>query len=571
MAAINAVSFPPVLPKFWSGIRTTWVRQLGPSLQIPSSRTQRQSVRSAYFRSSTMPCTRISNRDNTPACMLPTPLTQLLSAKRQTLAATYSETQAQKDSQSQPQSQLCIEVHRVTAQQRQRKTNCRNIEIPVLLPPSASHPSRDGHHEKDDCADGGNDEDESAINNQHDIAMTGSRNSIAHNCGKPICSHVMESSGDEIVIEPDVRREAKHEKEKAGFKFLGLPIELRLKIYELLLPSRAHVIATQQPYNGAYYHSIPARAARTLYERSSAQPPYRSARPCLAAACTPESGSTGNLAAERKRSYTTYKLLTVNSHHNFPHASIDTALLRVNRQIHGEAEGVLYGSATTFDFGTSVDAIIPFLSDRSMYARRCIKRIKVAKEMPAGLAMDQGIFIKSLVERDSAWDEAMRVLATECAALRCLEIAVWCERRGVGPRPAPQGGTAGHAANIVTIDNNTYTYLEAASSGTAGGTAAGTTTGNGNANRSVSLKRSRSLESHPEGSGTRQDAAAIRKQEPDARTRRECEYIARLLNPAVARSTRVSWYGFENTEDTDGAETGAGAFGRWLVARRTNS
>ena len=42
----------------------------------------------------------------------------------------------------------------------------------------------------------------------------------------------------------------------------------------------------------------------------------------------------------------------------------------------------MYGAETIFDFGVYVDAIVPFLKDRSALARRAIRHISIAREIP---------------------------------------------------------------------------------------------------------------------------------------------------------------------------------------------
>ncbi|KAI9738079.1 MAG: hypothetical protein M1818_005507 [Claussenomyces sp. TS43310] len=145
-----------------------------------------------------------------------------------------------------------------------------------------------------------------------------------------------------------------------AFPFLSLPMEIRLQIYALLLPSRTHVLISQYPHSGSYYYTTPLYSAQTLYPAwlSGTQ-----ARP------------------EQSTKLTTYRLLNANSQRDLPNPSIHTAILRTCRQVHDEAEGVLYGIGTVFDFGMYIDAVVPFFSDRSAAARHRIHKICLAREI----------------------------------------------------------------------------------------------------------------------------------------------------------------------------------------------
>lgn len=57
---------------------------------------------------------------------------------------------------------------------------------------------------------------------------------------------------------------------------------------------------------------------------------------------------------------------------------IRCSILRVNQQIHAEASHVLY-SEHTFDFGTDIESILPFLQDLTPAALSSIKRINIVK------------------------------------------------------------------------------------------------------------------------------------------------------------------------------------------------
>lgn len=175
------------------------------------------------------------------------------------------------------------------------------------------------------------------------------------------------------------------------FPFLSLPIEIRLKIYLLLLPPRHHKITTQIPHNGYYFPStcIPAHAAQSFYP----------------------------ISPDKPEKLTTYKILSANSHIDFPNPSIHTCILSVCQKIQEEAEEVLYGNgSSTWDFGMNIEAVNPFWSDRSQGARAWVRNLKVAREIPE-LKICPGI--------DVVWENLCELITRELSGLRCLDLTVW--------------------------------------------------------------------------------------------------------------------------------------------------
>ncbi|KAM3075680.1 hypothetical protein ACMFMG_007811 [Clarireedia jacksonii] len=181
--------------------------------------------------------------------------------------------------------------------------------------------------------------------------------------------------------------------QSSPFPFLSLPLELRLKIYGLLLPARHHKITTQLPHNGYYYtaSSIPAHVAQSFYPVSPAKP----------------------------NKLTTYKILSANSHPNFPQSSIHTAILSVCKQVNVEAERVLYGNCkNVWDFGMSVEAVRWFFSDRSPRARACVKNLKIARDVSSGAEMVKG-------KKDEVWEELCTFVGREMPSLKSVDLTVW--------------------------------------------------------------------------------------------------------------------------------------------------
>jgi hypothetical protein len=207
--------------------------------------------------------------------------------------------------------------------------------------------------------------------------------------------------------------EQQQNQEQGIFRFLGLPLELRLKIYALLLPPRSHTIVTQIPHNGYFYNTstIPLHSASSFY-------PFGTSAP----------------AKTKTQNLTTYKVLNRNFRTDFPKVSIHPELLRVCRQITNEAEPVLYGALDTeWDFGTSIEAVAPFFGDRSQEARNCVGRVKVAREIRDDAASEYV---------DYAWERVCKYITTELLGLRTMDLTIWSSSGSTASFPAsilPEG------------------------------------------------------------------------------------------------------------------------------------
>jgi hypothetical protein len=201
--------------------------------------------------------------------------------------------------------------------------------------------------------------------------------------------------------------------EQGIFRFLDLPLELRLKIYALLLPPRSHTIVTQIPHNGYFYNTstVPFYSASSFY-------PFGTSAP----------------AKTKTQNLTTYKVLNRNFRMDFPEASIHPELLRVCRQITNEAEPVLYGASDTeWDFGTSIEAMAPFFGDRSQEARNCVGRVKVAREIRDDATSEHV---------DCAWERFCKYITTELLGLRTVNLTIWSSSGSTASFPSsilPEG------------------------------------------------------------------------------------------------------------------------------------
>ncbi|KAF7931342.1 hypothetical protein EAE99_003813 [Botrytis elliptica] len=179
-----------------------------------------------------------------------------------------------------------------------------------------------------------------------------------------------------------------------SFPFLSLPIEIRLKIYLLLLPPRHHKITTQIPHNGYYFppKCLPLCAAQSFYP----------------------------LSPETPEKLTTYKVLSANSHTDHPNPSIHTRILSVCTQTKEEAEEVLYGNGNSiWDFGMHIEAVQPFWSDRSQGARGWVRNLKIAREVPELLTASVSASI------DVVWVNFCAFITRELLGLKNVDLTVW--------------------------------------------------------------------------------------------------------------------------------------------------
>jgi len=183
---------------------------------------------------------------------------------------------------------------------------------------------------------------------------------------------------------------------QAIFRFLDLPLELRLKVYVLLLPPRSHTIATQIPHNGFFYNTstIPLHFISSFYPFGTSPPPN-----------------------PKSQNLTIYKVLNRNFRTDFPEPSLEVQILRVNRQIKEEAEPVLYGNPKTeWDLGVYLEAVDAFFGDRSEVARSFVRSVKVAREIRDGN-------VAGTV--DYAWEKFCKYIGAEMPGLRTVDLTIW--------------------------------------------------------------------------------------------------------------------------------------------------
>ncbi len=223
----------------------------------------------------------------------------------------------------------------------------------------------------------------------------------------------------------------------AVFRFLDLPLELRLRIYELLLPPRTHTIVTQIPHNGYFYNSstIPACSASSFYPFGRSPPTSSQVK------------------------YTTYKVISANFRSNFPTPSIHPEIFLVNKQILAEAEPVLYGSnQAVWDFGVHLDALVAFWGDRSIVARACVRNMRIAREIP-GPSQLANIALNSEDNNtiDATWTKTCSFITSQFANLRTLDLTLWSSGGSTASFPSPAMAPALPSnPTLMTIDDDAH-------------------------------------------------------------------------------------------------------------------
>ncbi|KAG4440278.1 hypothetical protein IFR05_004239 [Cadophora sp. M221] len=188
------------------------------------------------------------------------------------------------------------------------------------------------------------------------------------------------------------------------FPILTLPLELRLKIYSYILPPRHHKIVTSIPPTNFFYNTSTV-PNQTSYPFGHSAPLGPTGKPLLVP----------------------YKVLTRNTHASYPHASITTAVLRTCKQIHAEAEPVLYGSgASVWDFGVHLEALRGFWGERSAVARESVRSVRFAFEVPVFGLFESGSGGEMLGRKAAVWQRMVDYLTREMKGLRELDLIMWC-------------------------------------------------------------------------------------------------------------------------------------------------
>lgn len=269
--------------------------------------------------------------------------------------------------------------------------------------------------------------------------------------------------------------------------FLSLPFELRLKIYSYILPSRHHTIATQIPHNGFFYNTstIPIHSAQSFYPFGTSPP--------------------SNAQIEK---LTTYKILSSNFRPNYPSPSIYPSILLTHKQIHAEAEPLFYSDKDTiFDFGTHLDACIAFWGNRSEVARRSVRNLRVAREVPAWLGRD----VYGNTQIDLGWTKFCNFIQKDLTGLRNLDLTLW--------------SSTGSASSFPTSISQS----------------------NSNQNENVEEREEK-----------------MKEQERNKKWR-EWDYTSSLLSTEGLREARVTWWGFnfENESVVEMQADGTGMRSAW--------
>ncbi|KAF2167974.1 hypothetical protein M409DRAFT_22119 [Zasmidium cellare ATCC 36951] len=225
---------------------------------------------------------------------------------------------------------------------------------------------------------------------------------------------------------------AVHKRDTMPSPFMRLPTEIRLQIYALLvlprkasdlLPSYQKVTASTIDYfdydkkqTGSERAAVTADLSHPFIHIRTIDPKaYKSLHPPTKPSHT---RSTYSVRADRFQARcmsTTYHAI------NNPRLEDNLSILGTCKQIHAEAAELLY-SSYTFDFDTHIEALIPFLSDLTPFARSCIKNLRIVKRaLPYCKEFDK-----------CEWSNALRYLTSTSnnISLRRLELGVVAGRPG---------------------------------------------------------------------------------------------------------------------------------------------
>ncbi|GAB7339373.1 hypothetical protein MBLNU457_6013t1 [Dothideomycetes sp. NU457] len=165
--------------------------------------------------------------------------------------------------------------------------------------------------------------------------------------------------------------------------FLRLPTEVRLIIYDLLLLKSTDELDILKTITSAKF--LPATPDYYDYEEigpGSVTPTSRFSHVLKIRTEDPQSyaqrqpehrRSQFMIRSDRFRArcmHTTYHLVS--------NIGLHPLILCANQRIHAEAAEILY-SRYTFDFDTHIEAIVPFFSDLTPFARSCVRSIRLVK------------------------------------------------------------------------------------------------------------------------------------------------------------------------------------------------
>jgi len=239
----------------------------------------------------------------------------------------------------------------------------------------------------------------------------------------------------------------------ADCPFLRLPCEIRLRIYTLLffptqstdLRARDEKVAISLQDSFDYEKKL--RGTDRMLD-GDLQNPTLLIRTIEGGAYTRLYGPSRLRGEHLRKKYgvsarfrTRYMMTTYHCVNN-PRLEKNMGIMAVNRQVHSEAAELLYGSYT-FDFDTHVEAIVPFFTDLTSFARSCVKSIRFVKR---GLAYDR--------EYDRAeWNNALQFLTTPISTLnlKTLELGI------VAGKPGERGWD-----NIATYSADEFALMKGA-------------------------------------------------------------------------------------------------------------
>lgn len=77
-----------------------------------------------------------------------------------------------------------------------------------------------------------------------------------------------------------------------------------------------------------------------------------------------------------------------------------------------------------FDFGIYLDALVAFFGDRSEVARKAVKCIRIAREIPCDDIVKNGM-VASNINNDPVWMRTCEYMTRSLTGLRDVDLTIW--------------------------------------------------------------------------------------------------------------------------------------------------
>ncbi|OHE99054.1 hypothetical protein CORC01_05744 [Colletotrichum orchidophilum] len=157
---------------------------------------------------------------------------------------------------------------------------------------------------------------------------------------------------------------------------MRIPAEIRIMIYEYLL-DLDHAGDKRLAVRNKAMHQLPAGALST-YRRTS----YRIIERSFHRQCFETTYAHHRPAAHAHNNTNTNTNNTSTSTSTSSSTPMHPEIMAVNRRIHRETSHLLYRRPHGFDFGSDIEAVVPFLKDLTPASRAAIQELTIRKDGP---------------------------------------------------------------------------------------------------------------------------------------------------------------------------------------------